>query len=111
MKYSFNGLGETVATFNGSVSRGDIVTIGDNDTVAKASTDKELIGVCVSTNGDVVGIQLKGAVTLKYTGTAPMPGYVGFLTAGTNQVKVSPDARKVLVLRVNSVDKTVTVLL
>lgn len=111
MKLSFSGLGEVVATFSGNVKVGDIVSIGDNESVAKANADKDFIGVCVSNNSKLAGILLKGAVTVSYTGAAPTVGYVGLVTAGSNAVKVAVDAKKTLVLSVDTVHKTVTVML
>lgn len=111
MSLSFNGIGETVITFNGDVKVGDIVVIEENSTVVKALADKDITGVCVSTNKDIAGVLIRGVVTLKYSGAAPMLGYNSLVTAGSNQVKVSTSGMKYLVLDVDTTKKDVTVML
>lgn len=111
MSLSFKGIGETVITFNGYADVGDIVNIEGNSTVSKALADKDIIGVCVSTNNDIVGVLIKGVVTLKYTGNAPTLGYNSLVTAGSNSVKVSASGIKYLVLDLNTTTKDVTILL
>lgn len=111
MKLSFNGLNQIVASFNGSVSVGDIITLNNNGIVKKAVADKDIHGVCVSNNGTVVGVQLKGSVTLPYTGTAPTVGYCVLQTAGNNAVKAASNGQAYLVLSVNTDSQTTTILL
>ena len=111
MDLSFNGFHQQVATFLGDVAVGDIVSLSDSGTVAKAAADEELIGVCVSKRADVVGIQLCGAVTLSYSGSAPEVGKSILVTAGNNQVKTAEAGGSHLVVAVDTTLQTCTVIL
>lgn len=111
MNLAFSGLGEVVGTFSGSVEVGDIITIGANASVTKAVADKDIMGVCVSTRGKLVGIAIRGTCELAYTGTAPNVGYNLLNTSGDNAIKVSASGKSFLVLNVDTVTKKVVVLL
>ena len=111
MELSYNGFGQQVASFTGSVAVGDLVSLSGSGAVAKAAADQPLVGVCVSRRDGLAGVQLRGAVTLGYTGAAPTPGRAILVTAGGNQVKTAASGDSVLVLAVDSDRKTCTVLL
>lgn len=111
MELSYNGFGRQVASFTGSVAVGDLVSLSGSGTVAKASADKPLVGVCVSKRGELAGVQLRGAVTIGYTGAAPAPGKAALVTAGNNLVKTAATGDALLVLAVDADRKTCTVLL
>ncbi len=111
MKQSFSGLNEIVVTFSGAVSVEDIITIGENGMVSKATAEKDIIGVCVSKNADIAGVMIRGAVELNYTGTAPTVGNTSLATAGNNYIKTSTTNQEYLVLSVDTIAKTAVVLL
>jgi hypothetical protein len=111
MSQNFNGLHEAVATFKGNVNVGTFVTFLSNGVVAEAEADKDIIGYCVSRRKDLAGVQLRGAVTVGYTGTAPTLGYCNLLTATSTSVKVSSSGKTFLVLEVDTTKKSVTILL
>jgi len=111
MNLAFSGLGEVVGTFSGSVEVGDITTIGANATVTKAVADKDIMGVCVSKRNSLIGVALRGACELAYTGTAPNVGYNLLVTSGNNAIKVSATGKSFLVLNVDTVAKKAVVLL
>ena len=111
MELSFNGFNRQTATFAGNVEIGDLVTISGNGEVSKAAADAELIGVCVSKRNGIAGIQLTGAATLFYTGTAPALGMTALLTAGGNAVKTGSSGGNHLVVSVDTSAKTAVVIL
>lgn len=111
MSQMYNGLNEAIATFEGNPAIGDLVTIASNGVVIATATDKDIIGVCVSKRRELVGVQLKGAITVTYTGTAPTLGYCNLQTAAATSVKVSATGKSYLVLNVDTTAKQVTILL
>ncbi|WMJ23726.1 hypothetical protein RBG61_03430 [Paludicola sp. MB14-C6] len=111
MSQMYNGLNEAIATFNGNAEIGELITIASNGVAIKAASDKDIIGVCISKRCELNGIQLRGAVTVNYTGTAPVLGYNNLQTASPTSVKVSASGRAYLVLNVDSTTKQVTILL
>ena len=70
-KVSLLGAGETVVTLkaDGNVNVGQPVKL-TADFTAKACVDGDTIsGVCVSKSGDYLGVQLRGYLNVKYSGT------------------------------------------
>ncbi|MDF2567118.1 MAG: hypothetical protein K0R90_574 [Oscillospiraceae bacterium] len=113
MSISFGGVGQTVVTLEckTGISIGDIVSMKDNNEVQAAVVDEKFVGVCVSKNGTYAGIQIKGAVTVKYSGTAPTVGYQTLAAGADNTVAVKPTGITYLVVNVNSTEKTATIIL
>ena len=111
MDLSFNGFGRQVATFRGNVEIGDLIAISGNGEVSKAAADAELIGVCVSKRENIVGIQLAGAATLSYSGTAPALGMSILLADKDGGIKTGSAGEKHLDVSVDTAEKTATVIL
>lgn len=114
MAISFSGIGDITATFYGNVEKGDIVRISSARTVSKAVQGGEFFGVCKAKHNDICAVMLRGFVTVGYSGAAPSIGNVKLAFAGENKVKVSgtDDAEvDVLVVDVDTTEKTVTILL
>lgn len=113
MAISFEGFHAHSVTFyqQEMTAPGAPVVMAENDTVTGAADGGKFCGVCQSLRGDYAGVQLSGAVTLPYSGTAPAVGY-GKLTAdGNGGVKTNANGREYLILTVDTADKTVTFLL
>lgn len=116
MKVSFEGIGETVATFyNSGAAAGDAVKLSANGTVTKAAAGERFMGVCISAETDFAAVQLTGVETMPYTGTAPTVGYGYLLSDGAGGVKVDSAATKVggeyLILEVDTAAKTAAFIL
>ncbi len=118
MQVGFEGIGRVVATFackeeeeNSVIKIGDVVSMSGNGEVKKAAAKDLPAGVCVSRNGGYAGVQLKGAVTLPYTGTAPQVGYNILAADGNNGVTVSTTGLQRLVLAVDTANTSATILL
>lgn len=111
MSISYDGIGKVVATFEcfSNVEVGDLVVVSQNKKVAKAMAGNQIVGVCVSKNGDYVGVQIKGAITMPYNSTVPV-GYVGVVADENNKIKYNPDANalKFLVVETDTKKKFAT---
>lgn len=107
---------DAVCTFNSTgLKKGDLVAITSGLKAIKASGDKPLTGICVSSNGYVAGVMLQGAITVKYNDTtAPVVGsYTSFICPSEKYVKTatSSTGKSHLVLDVDEVNHLVTILL
>lgn len=113
---SFEGIGALYATFEakGVLKEGAPCKVGANDAAQSCSAGDNFCGVAsADSSGGTVSVQLRGFVTVTYTGTAPTLGYCALVADGTGKVKVSSeaDARSYLVANVNSTAGTVCILL
>jgi len=101
MEHSYQGFHREVASFAGTVQPGDPVALSGNGTVAPAEDGQEFIGVCVSRQGDLAGVQLCGAVEAGFTGAPPALGYGALAAAGSQAVKSAESGRSRLILSVD----------
>ncbi len=114
--YSYNGIGEVAATFvDHGVDVGCVVVISDNNTVEWAESGKVFHGYCLWQKNGVATIQVRGFVTLPYSGaTAPTVGYCELVTDDSGYVKAQSAVEgnvSRLVVAVDTTEKTVTFLL
>lgn len=112
----FDGIGKEVATFTkkGSISKGTLVKI--HATTARAVTPcvsgNDFCGVAIADPvNDIVAVQYRGFVTVKYTGTAPTLGYCSLAADSPTKVKVSEGAKSYLVVDVDTSAATACILL
>ena len=72
MSVAFDGMDNLVVTFrcSGTVEAGSPVILSASDTVADGGTGKAPIGVLLQKRGNYAAVQIRGYVTLPYTGTA-----------------------------------------
>ena len=112
MSVSFRGFNENSATFmtTKDMEKGTPVKMSASDTVAPCSNGDAFCGVVNISSGSYASVQLSGAVTAKYTGTAPSAGYTK-LVSGATGVKTGENGREYLVVSVDTVNSTVTFLL
>ena len=70
-KVSLLGAGETVVTLKagGEVALGQPVKLTADHTASACAENDGVIGVCVSKNKDYLGVQLKGYLRMKFTGS------------------------------------------
>ncbi|MBE6992874.1 MAG: hypothetical protein E7430_09965 [Ruminococcaceae bacterium] len=108
MKVCFNGIGQQVVTFMdaGSV-KGQVCKVSDGGTVAACADGDVFAGVVVYTDGSWADVQLKGYVTVPYTGTAPAPGWCDMVGNGSGGVAVEDGGRSCLVVEVDTTAGTV----
>ena len=115
MKVSFEGLGETVATFansaSSSVAVGDLVKITGNGQVAPCAAGNAFCGVCVSADESFAAVQLRGFMTVPYTGVDPAFGYIKFAAADRNRIKMdSTNGRDCLIIERDTAGKTLGII-
>lgn len=114
MDVSFGGIGEVVATFktSGTVKKGNLVKLSANATVAACAADDRICGVAIYAAADgFASVQLKGAVTVTYSGTAPTVGYNKLLASAADKIAVDADGFDALVLSVDTTAKTAVIVM
>ena len=116
MKDSYEGIGALYATFScGALTEGVPVRVSAAGSVSACSKGNEIAGVAaaVSRGKDACSVQLRGFVTLPYSGTtAPSLGYNALVADGDGAVKLADSsARQRLVVEVDATAGKVTFLL
>ncbi len=109
MNVSFNGFNQNVLTFisEDDISANTPVKMADNGEVTACADGDEFIGVAVSSRQGYTGVQMTGYTKMPYTGTAPTVGYKTIAADAACGVKVAQTGKKVLVLEVDTTNKTV----
>ena len=113
MKLSANGFLQAVLTMqsDAQLAVGTPVKMADNFTVAAGAEDDAFCGVVCTSNGTVCGVQLRGCVSLPYSGTAPDVGSAVLACDGDGGVTKALSGTNVLVLSVDTDAGTLTCLL
>lgn len=112
MKVSFTGYGENVLTFEAenSVAEGIPVKISANGTVGVCAPGDAFCGVAVNVRNGFAGVQLKGFVTLPYTGTVALGQQV--LAADTDgKVKTGTAGVTALVVDIDETAQKIGIIL
>jgi predicted RecA/RadA family phage recombinase len=109
MKVSFEGIGEQVLSFNkaSGVSKGSLVKLSTNATVAACAAGNKFAGVCVNVSCSFAEVKTAGYVELAYTGDAPSVGYAALVAAAADKVKADSSGREYLVIKVDTTAQTV----
>ncbi len=112
MSVSFGGFNSNAVTFKTPVSieSGNAVKISESNTVVPCEDGDVFCGFAVDGENGYASVQLCGAVTAKYSGTAPVTGYETLVSDGKG-VKSSADGREYLVVAVDEAAQTVTFLM
>lgn len=108
MSVSFNGFNENVATFEAAsgVAAGKPVMVSANNKV-QAVTSGAFCGICTNVREGYAGVQLKGFVTVPYSGSVSV-GYQKLAAASGGKVAVdTTNGKEYLVVEVNSTAGTV----
>lgn len=113
MNYHYEQIGQVCATFatSGELAPGQVCAICENNTVELCGEECDFCGVVAQSHGDHVSVIVKGFVTVPYTGIAPSIGYEGLAGDGEGNVRACLDVNSYLVTNVDTVNKTVTILL
>ncbi len=112
MSIGMEGFDARYATLSvsGEIPVGAPVTMSGNYTVSKSTDAQVFAGVLTDLRGTLGLVQLKGAVTLPYSGTQPTVGYAMVAADGTGGVKtVASAGRSVDIVAVE--DGKVTIIL
>lgn len=105
---SYNGFNSKTITMTKNSEEnllGKIITV-NSDNAAIAPKNAEFIGVCVSDNGDYIGVQVEGYVECPYTGTLGECGWVHLVSNGTNEVTTATAAAGSVMRRVMNIDSS-----
>lgn len=107
--FEYKGIGAVVvsARDNGAAA-GAVCKYSENDTVTAAGAGEAFHGVCVFLKNEQASVQVKGFVTMPYTGTVPSLGHVQLKANGDGGVQVGSDGQTYLVAAVDTTENTVT---
>ena len=113
MTIASKGFAQQVLTMQSAsaIAAGSPVKLTDNYTVAAAAADDAFCGVVLSCRDNLCAVQLKGSVTLPYSGTAPTVGVATLAAAADNKVKSAESGTTVLILAVDTTASTLTCIL
>ena len=112
MSVSFEGVGQVCATFlGGGLTEGHVVKMSAAGTVSACTDGDAFCGVTMCCKDDACTVLVRGFVTVKYTGTAPEVGLKALEADGKGGVKTAETGVSCLVADVDTIDKTVTILL
>lgn len=112
MSVSFEGVGQVCATFlGGGLTEGQMVKATGNGTVGACAADDGFCGVAVCCKDDACTVQVRGFVTVGYSGTAPGAGWKTLAADGKGGVKAATGGVSCLVVDVDAANKTVTMML
>lgn len=112
MSVSFGGFNENTATFKATenIAKKSAVKMSESDTVAACSGGEAFCGIVTECSGGYASVQLSGAVTAAYSGSAPEVGYTKLAGDGA-AVTASDNGREYLVISVDETAQTVTFLM
>lgn len=113
MSISFNGIGQVCATFWGAgIGEGHVVKMSSRGTVHSCADGDGFCGVAMCCKDDACSVQVKGFVTVSYSGTVPSVGMALLAADNAGGVKaVTTGGQSVLVVDADTAAKTVTILL
>ena len=109
---SYEGIGEVAATVRVSdaVKAGMVVRVEENDLVCPCISGEEFCGVILNRNGDYGCMQVKGFVTVRFTGTME-PGWVNLIANGIGGVRAVDSGMRTLVIHADNEKKTAVICL
>ncbi len=113
MIFKFDDIGQVCASFycDDGVNAGDPCSIVRNRTINTTREDEAFIGKVLSVRNNVASVAVGGFVTLSFTGSAPGTGYANLSGNGNGGIMVCNDGKTYLVVSVDAVNKTATILL
>ena len=110
MDISYEGIGQTVATFNcsGEIEAGIPVKISGNASVDVCADGGAFNGVtAAAADGGIVPVIMRGFIKLPYSGTAPTAGNGVIAADGDGGVKTASAGRSLTVIDVDTANSTV----
>lgn len=112
MKVSFEGIGELIATFyNNGAENGYPVKLSAGGEVTSCASGERFMGIAVAPGGEYTGVVIGGCVTLPYSGAAPAVGHSKLSADGSGGVKADSAGTEYVVLDVDTIGKTVCIIL
>ena len=115
MRVSFDGIGQVCATFLGSgLSEGQVVRMSGNGTAGACWDGEGFCGAAICCKDDACTVQVRGFVTVRYSGAAPGTGQASLCGNGQGGVRTAAGAdegTQCLVVDVDAAANAVTILL
>ena len=111
MEFSYEGIGQVVATFAAGegVEPGMTVAVIDSGTVGIPSGGAELAGKVLAVNGDCCAVQVGGFMELAYTGETPTVGGSTVSCDGQGGIWVGQGSRPCLIVHVDEDKQTAVI--
>ena len=110
MNVSFEEIGALVVTVPaGTCGENTLCKIGIAGKADSCVSSDRFCGVAYGIRGQAAAVQIRGMITVPYSGTAPKPGFSKLCADGTGGVKVSEAGESYLTLAVDTAAKTVTI--
>lgn len=106
----FNTKSITLYT-NEDIPVGAPVKLMENAVAAMPTSGEKFCGVCTDKRGNYVTVTFLGYAETAYSGTAPTVGYNKLSSDGKGSVATNDNGRELLVLDVDTVNKTIAFLL
>ena len=112
-KVSFGGIGEIAATFfaGEDVVPGQVVKISGNSTVDTCGDGEAFCGAALSCECGFAGVQVKGFLSLPYSGEAPAVGAAVLAADGKGGVKTAQSGTACTVIHVDKAESLLVALL
>lgn len=109
----FNGFETKELTFykDKNVAVGKALAVGTLKRAVVPTADEKFCGICTAVSGFYVSVILKGHAVVKYSGSSPAVGYNKLAADGSGYVKLSDNGREILVLDVDTANRTIEILL
>ena len=115
MKVSFEGIGESVVTFYNSktaaAGAGDPVKMSGSGEVSVGADGDRFFGAALACDDDFAAVQTGGYAQLVYSGTAPAVGFAKLVSNGDGGEKLAETGGEFLVVDVDTVSKTIGLML
>lgn len=112
-KVSFDGIGETAATFfaGETAQPGQVVKMSGSCTVSPCAAGDAFVGVATSCKNGCTGVQVRGFMTLAYSGTAPAAGPAVLAADGKGGVQTAQTGVSCTVIGTDAAAGRIVVLL
>ncbi|MBQ7740584.1 MAG: hypothetical protein IJT65_05055 [Eubacterium sp.] len=110
MSISYNGYDVNVITMPAAeeLNIGGGVALNSSGKCINAANETDIIGVAVNNREGIAGVQTKGYVEMKYTGSAPSYNYSKLISNGNGGVKVyASGTRDYKVIKLDTANKIV----
>ena len=113
MSVSFEGVGQVCATFlGGGLTEGHVVKLTGRGTVGACGDGDAFCGAALCCKEDACTVQVKGFVTVGYSGAVPGVGRAPLCANGEGGVRAAGEGGEMcLVVDADTTAKTVTILL
>ena len=109
MNISYDGIGYLAVTVPaGTCGAGQVCKLGSAGQADACVNGEQFAGVCDEVKKGMAAVQVSGFAKVKYTGSAPTPGFAKLAADGNGGVCVNSNAQTYLVLCLDQAEGTIT---